>query len=248
MSDDLIHAPAQYQAAFQKSPGYWSGVMRRFRRDPVAMIALCVVLALILMAVFAPLVAPADPYRASMLRRLRPIGTEGFPLGTDELGRDMLSRLIYGGRLSLLMGVTPVFIAFLIGSVIGITAGYLGGKVNSVLMRTIDVFFAFPSVLLAIALSGALGAGIFNGLLSLTVVFIPPIARIAETAFQVNERTENIGARRLHTIMERLLEEVSFTASDIGIGDNKELVIDAAYVDKQLQELARDEDLSRFIL
>ncbi|MDO8271233.1 MAG: ATP-dependent protease ATPase subunit HslU [Gammaproteobacteria bacterium] len=74
------------------------------------------------------------------------------------------------------------------------------------------------------------------------------IARIAETAFQVNERTENIGARRLHTIMERLLEEVSFTASDIGIGDNKELVIDAAYVDKQLQELARDEDLSRFIL
>ena len=74
------------------------------------------------------------------------------------------------------------------------------------------------------------------------------IARIAETAFQVNERTENIGARRLHTIMERLLEEVSFTASDVGIGANKELVIDAAYVDKQLAELARDEDLSRFIL
>ena len=74
------------------------------------------------------------------------------------------------------------------------------------------------------------------------------IARIAQTAFQVNERTENIGARRLHTIMERLLEEVSFTASDVGIGDNKELVIDAAYVDKQLAELAGDEDLSRFIL
>jgi peptide/nickel transport system permease protein len=196
MSDDLIHAPAQYQAAFQKSPGYWSGVMRRFRRDPVAMIALCVVLALILMAVFAPLVAPADPYRASMLRRLRPIGTEGFPLGTDELGRDMLSRLIYGGRLSLLMGVTPVFIAFLIGSVIGITAGYLGGKVNSVLMRTIDVFFAFPSVLLAIALSGALGAGIFNGLLSLTVVFIPPIARIAESVTTAVRRIEYVEAAR----------------------------------------------------
>ena len=74
------------------------------------------------------------------------------------------------------------------------------------------------------------------------------IARIAQTAFQVNERTENIGARRLHTIMERLLEEVSFTASDVGIGANKELVIDAAYVDKQLAELAGDEDLSRFIL
>ncbi len=93
----------------------------------------------------------------------------------------MLSRLIYGGRLSLLMGVTPVIIAFFIGSAIGITAGYVGGKVNTVLMRTIDVFFAFPSVLLAIALSGALGAGIFNGLLSLTIVFVPPIARIAES-------------------------------------------------------------------
>jgi len=74
------------------------------------------------------------------------------------------------------------------------------------------------------------------------------IAKIAEIAFQVNERTENIGARRLHTVMERLLEEVSFTASDISVGDNKELVIDAEYVEKQLNDLARDEDLSRFIL
>ena len=189
-------ASFQHIAEIEKSPGYWAGVMRRFRRDPVAMIALFVVLALILMAVFAPLVAPADPYRASMLRRLRPIGTEGFPLGTDELGRDMLSRLIHGGRLSLLMGVTPVFIAFFIGSAIGITAGYVGGKVNSVIMRTVDVFFAFPSVLLAIALSGALGAGIFNGLLSLTVVFIPPIARIAESVTTAVRRIEYVEAAR----------------------------------------------------
>lgn len=183
-------------AAIEKSPGYWSGVMRRFSRDPVAMIALAVVLALVLMAVFAPYVAPADPYRTSMLRRLRPIGTEGFPLGADELGRDMLSRLIYGGRLSLLMGVTPVIIAFFIGSAIGITAGYVGGKVNTVLMRTIDVFFAFPSVLLAIALSGALGAGIFNGLLSLTIVFVPPIARIAESVTTAVRRIEYVEAAR----------------------------------------------------
>ena len=74
------------------------------------------------------------------------------------------------------------------------------------------------------------------------------IAKIAEIAFQVNERTENIGARRLHTVMERLLEEVSFSASDVSVGDNKELVIDARYVEAQLNDLARDEDLSRFIL
>jgi peptide/nickel transport system permease protein len=183
-------------ATVEKSPGYWAGVARRFSRDPVAMIALVVVVGLILMAIFAPLVAPSDPYRTSMLRRLRPIGTEGFPLGADELGRDMLSRLIYGARLSLLMGVTPVVIAFFIGSAIGITAGYVGGRVNTALMRTIDVFFAFPSVLLAIALSGALGAGIFNGLLSLTVVFIPPIARIAESVTTAVRRIEYVEAAR----------------------------------------------------
>jgi peptide/nickel transport system permease protein len=183
-------------ATVQKSPGYWTNVIRRFRRDPVAMIALAVVLGLVLMAIFAPLIAPADPYRASMLRRLRPIGTEGFPLGTDELGRDMLTRLIYGARLSLLMGVTPVIIAFFVGSVIGITAGFLGGRVNTVLMRTVDVFFAFPSVLLAIALSGALGAGVFNGLLSLTIVFIPPIARIAESVTTAVRKIEYVEAAR----------------------------------------------------
>ena len=74
------------------------------------------------------------------------------------------------------------------------------------------------------------------------------IAKIAETAWQVNERTENIGARRLHTVMERLLEEVSYSASDLAVGDDKELIIDRVYVEKQLDELAGDEDLSRYIL
>lgn len=164
-----------------RSPGYWSTVWRRFRRDPVAVGALIVIVLLFLMAILAPYIAPHDPYRGMTLRRLRPPGTEGYPLGTDELGRDMLTRLIYGARLSLFMGVTPVFLALVIGSAIGIAAGYVGGLLNTVLMRTVDVFFAFPSVLLAIALSGALGAGITNGLISLTVVFIPPIARVAES-------------------------------------------------------------------
>lgn len=167
--------------AIERSPGYWATVWRRFRRDPVSMIALAVIVTLILVAILAPWIAPQDPYRGATLRRLRPPGTPGFPLGSDELGRDMLSRLIYGARLSLFMGVTPVFLALFIGSTIGITAGYVGGVVNSLLMRTIDVIFAFPSVLLAIALSGAMGAGIVNGLISLTIVFIPPIARIAES-------------------------------------------------------------------
>lgn len=165
----------------QVSEGYWRGVARRLSRNPVAMIALGVIVLLVLMAILAPYLAPADPVKGSMLRRLRPIGTPGYPLGADELGRDMLSRLIFGARLSLFMGVTPVLMAFVIGSGLGIFAGYVGGKLNTAIMRTIDIFYAFPSVLLAVALSGALGAGITNALVSLTIVFIPPITRVAES-------------------------------------------------------------------
>jgi peptide/nickel transport system permease protein len=160
--------------------GYWAGVGRRLVRDPVAIGAACIILIIVLSAVFAPWVAPADPYKGSMLRRLKPVLDGTYLLGSDELGRDMLSRLIYGGRLSLFMGVFPVVCAFLIGSSIGIFAGYVGSWINTVIMRTVDVFYAFPSVLLAIALSGALGAGILNAIVSLTIVFTPQVTRIAE--------------------------------------------------------------------
>ncbi len=192
---DLIRAPAPL-APVERSPGYWALVLKRLSRDKVAMLALLVIVLLVLAAIFAPYIAPADPYKSSMLRRLRPIGTPGYPLGADELGRDMLTRLIYGARLSLLMGITPVFIAFAIGSTIGVAAGYIGGAFNTVVMRTIDVFYAFPSVLLAIALSGALGAGIFSGLLSLTIVFIPPIARIAESVTTQVRKIDYVEAAR----------------------------------------------------
>jgi len=165
----------------QRSRGYWTSALLRFTRDPVAMGAAFVVLLLIGLGVFGPWIAPADPYASSMLNRLKPIGTDGLPLGSDELGRDMLSRLLVGARLSLFIGITPVICAFVIGSVIGILAGYAGGIVNTTIMRTIDVFYAFPSVLLAIALSGTLGAGVVNSLISLTIVFVPQIARVAES-------------------------------------------------------------------
>ena len=162
------------------SRGYWSGVGRRLVRDPVAMLCLGVLLALILAAVFAPWLGLADPYKASMIARLKPIGTAGHLLGTDEQGRDMLARLVYGGRLTLMIGLLPVVFAFFIGTALGIVAGFAGGLANTLIMRTVDVFFAFPSVLLAIAISGSLGAGIVNSLVSLTIVFIPQITRVAE--------------------------------------------------------------------
>ena len=94
----------------------------------------------------------------------------------------MLSRLIYGGRVSLLMGVVPVAIASLIGGMLGVVGGFVGGRTNTAIMRTMDVFYAFPSVLLAVAIAGAMGGGMANGMLALTLVFIPPMCRVAETA------------------------------------------------------------------
>lgn len=183
-------------APVARSPGYWSNVLRRLRRDPVALVAGGVILALIIIAILAPWITPADPFHASMLKRLRPIGTEGYPLGADELGRDMLSRLMLGARLSLFMGIVPVIAAFVVGSAIGILAGYAGGWTSTLIMRVVDVFYAFPSVLLAIALSGTLGAGIFNAILSLTIVFIPQIVRVAESVTTQVRRSDYVDAAR----------------------------------------------------
>ena len=168
-------------ARVDKARGYWTTVGRRLIRDPVNVTCAAILILIALAAIFAPYLGLPDPYQGSMIRRLRPIGTPGYPLGSDELGRSMLSRLIYGGRLSLMLGLLPVVFAFGIGTTLGVMAGYIGGFVNQAIMRTVDVFYAFPSVLLAIAISGALGGGILNSLVSLTIVFIPPIVRIAES-------------------------------------------------------------------
>ena len=176
---------------------YWRLVARQFRREPVALASAAVLLAIIAAAVFAPWLAPADPYKASMLRRLLPVGSPGYLLGADELGRDMLTRLMYGGRLSLLMGVVPVLAAFLIGTTAGVAAGYAGGRINMLVMRTLDVFYAFPSVLLAVAIAGALGPGMSNSLIALTLVFVPQVVRVAESVTTQVRKLDYIEAARM---------------------------------------------------
>jgi len=179
------------------SRSYWHVVARQLRQEPVAMASAVVLLLIVCAAVFAPWVAPADPFKASMLKRLLPIGSAGYWLGTDELGRDMVTRLMYGGRLSLLMGVVPVFAAFFIGTSIGLFAGYVGGRVNMVIMRVLDVFYAFPSVLLAVAISGALGPGMSNSLIALTLVFVPQVVRVAESVTTQVRKLDYIEAARM---------------------------------------------------
>ena len=177
--------------------GYWRGVGRALRRDPVSVVSGAVVVLIVALALLAPWLAPADPYKASMLRRLLPIGSDGFLLGTDELGRDMVSRLMYGGRLSLVMGVLPVLLAFVIGTSVGLFAGYVGGRWNMAIMRVLDVFYAFPSVLLAVAVSGALGPGMSNSMIALTLVFVPQIVRVAESVTTQVRRLDYIDAARM---------------------------------------------------
>lgn len=185
MSDATVNnlqPKASEVAPALKVRSYWQTVGYRLRYDYMTLFFGFVVILIILSAIFAPLLAPMDPYQSSMLNRLKPIGYKDFVLGTDELGRDILSRILYGGRISLTMGILPVFIATVIGGLLGIIAGFVGGRTNMTIMRIMDVFYAFPSILLAVAISGALGGGIFNGMMSLTLVFIPPLCRVAETA------------------------------------------------------------------
>src|SRR5438477_4760421 len=129
-------ADAALQAAPATKPrGYWATVGRRILRDKVSMVCGFILVAIFLSALCAPWLGLADPYQGSMIRRLRHIGTSGYLLGTDELGRDMLARLIYGGRLSLIIGILPVVFAFGIGTSLGVVAGYVGGELNTAIMR-----------------------------------------------------------------------------------------------------------------
>lgn len=163
------------------APGYWRGVGGRVVRDPVAVSCMVALGAMLVAMTLGDWITPHDPSQTSVARRLRPIGYPGHLLGTDELGRDMLSRLVVGGRMSWALGLTPVAIATLVGAFAGVVAGYLGGLANTLIMRTTDVFYAFPSILLAVAISGALGGGPLVVVVSLTLVFIPPIIRVSET-------------------------------------------------------------------
>lgn len=172
---------AQALARAVSGKGYWRRVGERLREDRFTLVVIGILVLLILMAVFAPLVATHDPQASSIPRRLKGVGFAGHWLGTDEIGRDLWSRMVYGARYSLLAGILPVGCALLIGGFLGILAGYAGGLINSAIMRSMDVLYAFPSILLAVAICGMLGSGFGNTILALTITFIPPVVRISES-------------------------------------------------------------------
>jgi peptide/nickel transport system permease protein len=175
---------------------YWGAVGWRLARDPATLVAGSLLLIIVLSALLAPWLAPYDPSAGSIRLRLAPVGAPGHVLGTDEQGRDMLSRLLWGGRMTLVAGLTPVLVALVLGTALGVLAGYVGGLTSTLVMRTMDVFYAFPAVLLAIAISGALGPGLPNTLLSLSIVFVPRVVRVAESATVQVKGLEYIAAAR----------------------------------------------------
>lgn len=176
---------------------FWMETGRRFLENRTGVVAALIVLLLIISAVLAPLISPYDPLIGVPRDRLANFGTTGHPLGTDEQGRDMIARILYGGRLSLLAGFVPTVAAALIGTVIGVTAGMLGGVVQTGLMRVMDMLYAFPAILLAIAVGASLGPGLTNTIIAVTIVYIPPVARVAESATRRVITAEFIEAARL---------------------------------------------------
>lgn len=167
-----------------------------FRRNPLAMVGLCIIVALLLVAAFAPLFATADPLAQNLDRRLLPpSGTNIF--GTDSLGRDIFSRIVYGTRVTLVIVLLVVVSVGPIGLLIGATSGYLGGWVDRLLMRITDVFLAFPRLVLALAFVAALGPGLENAVIAIAITAWPPYARVARAETQIIRQQDYIAAIRL---------------------------------------------------
>jgi peptide/nickel transport system permease protein len=186
-------AEAQVQQDAVAAPGVKTrsrrqDFLRAFFSNRLAIFGTAVLGVFVLMAVFAPYLAPYGPLQQNLLEKFDGPSL-AHPFGQDELGRDILSRVIYGARISLTAGLAAVAVATVVGTIIGLVAGYLGRWPDSLLMRLMDVLLAFPSILLAIVIVSVLGPSLPNAMLAIGIVFIPQIARVVRSAvISVRER------------------------------------------------------------
>jgi peptide/nickel transport system permease protein len=171
-------------------------VLRRMRRVRFATLGIVVVACVVFLALFAGLLAPLDPIKPDLNRSLEPPGLSHL-LGTDDLGRDILSRVIYGARISLLAGVVSVAIAFLGGVGLGVISGYWGGWVDNVIMRLMDSLLSFPAIVLALAIAAAIGAGLTNVMIAIGIVNTPTFARLARGQTLAVRELDYVGAARV---------------------------------------------------
>lgn len=183
--------------------------LRVFLRRRVVAFGLVVILVLVVVAVFAPWIAPHDPYKQN-LRNIRAAPSREHLLGTDTLGRDTLSRIIYGSRTSLIVGIVAIGVAATIGMSLGLVAGYFGGITHTIIMRFIDAMMAIPMILLALTIAALLGSGLENIVIALGISMIPPYARLmCAQALTIKERdyvafSRAIGASDLRTMVQHV--------------------------------------------
>ncbi len=167
-----------------------------FGRNPMAVAGLTMVVLLVVVALLAPLLAPGSPFEQDLTRRLQPPSAQNW-LGTDELGRDIYTRVIHGSRVTLYMVILVAIIVAPIGLLVGTVSGYLGGWVDNVLMRITDIFLAFPRLVLALAFVAAIGAGIENAVIAIAITTWPPYARVARAETLTLRNSDFINAVRL---------------------------------------------------
>jgi len=165
--------------------------------NTLAMVGFGILVFLLAVAAFAPVISPHDPFAQELGNRLQPLWSESHPLGTDSLGRDILSRLIYGSRITLYIVALVALIAPIAGLLVGTVSGYVGGWTDIVLMRITDIFLAFPRLVLALAFVAALGAGIENAVLAISLTAWPPYARIARAETLTIRNSDYISAIKL---------------------------------------------------
>ena len=183
---------------------------RMIRANKLSLVSLIVIFLLILFSFLAPWLTPYGEADMDLMHRLSPPSAEHL-LGTDEAGRDVLTRLLYGSRVSLMVGIVPTLLSMVIGAVLGVTAGYLGGAVDSIIMRLTDIVLAFPSMLLAMVIMYTLGDGLFNVFLTLTLMNWGTVARIARAetlklkTIDYVEAARSIGMSKGRIIMRHIL-------------------------------------------
>lgn len=179
--------------------------MRRLLRHKLALVGIFILTVFLISAFFAPWLAPYDPIAQELLNRKQPPSPEHI-LGMDEVGRDILSRIIFGAQASLQVGVGSVSFAIVIGALVGAISGYLGGWVDTLVMRLMDIMLAFPSLLLAIAIVSILGPGLMNMLYAIAIVSIPIYARIVRASvLSVKEQDYILAARAIGASSARIL-------------------------------------------
>ena len=191
---DMTAAPEDVVESVE-SDSFLRDTVRVFRKNKMAMLDLILVSLLFLVAFFIPLISPHDPYRVALDEQFLPPSST-YWLGTDNFGRDLLTRILYGARISLLVGIVPSFISLMIGAIMGIISGYYGGRIDFIIMRLADTMIAFPSLLLAMVVMYTLGANLFNIFIALSLVGWAGVARVVRSQTLALKEKEFIEAAR----------------------------------------------------